>query len=86
MGKNVAAITAQVHRFFRNGMAYAEKRGSAKGKEREVDLDVGEEGGVKVLNNLDWFQGVSLLEFLRTVGKMARVSTMLARDRSALSP
>ena len=28
----------------------------------------------------EWFQGVGLLEFLRDVGKYARVGTMLSRD------
>ncbi|CAL5218529.1 g217 [Coccomyxa viridis] len=34
----------------------------------------------QILNNLDWFQGVGLLTFLRDVGKYARVGTMLSRD------
>ena len=33
-----------------------------------------------VLNNLDWFGGMGFLEFLREVGKHARVGTMLAKD------
>lgn len=36
--------------------------------------------GVKVMNNYEWMRDVSLLDFLRTTGKMARVSTMLSRD------
>lgn len=28
----------------------------------------------------DWFKGVGLLDFLRDVGKYARVGTMLSRD------
>ena len=39
------------------------------------------EGSVRIVNNLDWTGGVSLLEFLSTIGKMARVSTMLSRER-----
>jgi len=42
---------------------------------------VGEVKEPKVLNNLDWIQEISLLEFLRTVGKGAKVQTMLNRDR-----
>ena len=33
-----------------------------------------------ILNNLDWFAGVGLLDFLRDVGKHARVGAMLSRD------
>lgn len=32
------------------------------------------------MNNYDWMRDVGLLDFLRTTGKMARVSTMLSRD------
>lgn len=35
---------------------------------------------VQVLNNLDWFGGMSFLGFLRDVGKFARVGTMLSKD------
>mmetsp|Transcript_34513 Transcript_34513/g.76679 ORF Transcript_34513/g.76679 Transcript_34513/m.76679 type:complete len:484 (+) Transcript_34513:26-1477(+) len=35
---------------------------------------------VRVLNNLDWFGGMSFLAFLRDIGKFARVGTMLAKD------
>jgi tyrosyl-tRNA synthetase len=37
-------------------------------------------GGVRVLNNLDWFGPMSFLGFLRDVGKYARVGAMLAKD------
>lgn len=36
---------------------------------------------MKVLNNHDWTKSVSLLDFLRDVGKSAKVNTMIARDR-----
>jgi len=35
---------------------------------------------VKIVNNLDWLGNMGLLEFLRDVGKYARVGTMLAKD------
>ncbi len=35
---------------------------------------------VTVVNNLDWFKGISFLSFLRDVGKYARVGTMMAKD------
>ena len=33
-----------------------------------------------VLNNMAWFGGMGLLDFLRDVGKHARVGVMLAKD------
>ncbi|XAO27794.1 tyrosine-tRNA ligase [Cryptococcus bacillisporus CA1280] len=72
---NIAGITSQVHRFFIRGQEYLSKRG--------VDLAaMRKDGGrgVKVMNNYEWMRDVSLLDFLRTTGKMARVSTMLSRD------
>jgi tyrosyl-tRNA synthetase len=52
-----------------------------KGKGRALEDDTQRGGSVEVLNNLDWFKGISFLEFLRTVGKEARVNVMLSRDR-----
>jgi tyrosyl-tRNA synthetase len=54
-------------------MEYAERRGFGQG--------VGGGGEVEVVNNLDWTKGLGMLEFLRTVGKVARVNIMLSRDR-----
>lgn len=75
---NVAAITGQVHRFFARGMDYADKRGYGLAGEAG-------RGGVKVVNNLDWTKGLGMLDFLKTVGKVARVNIMLSRDRYFLS-
>lgn len=71
LDRNVAAITAQVERFFDRGCAFA----LAKQTQR---IEAGE---LKVLNNRDWYEGVGVLDFLRDVGKYARVNTMMARDR-----
>lgn len=53
--------------------------------QRAAEEAVGKEGspeaGVTVTNNLDWLGGMSLIEFLGTVGKGARISTMLSRER-----
>ncbi|KAI8615610.1 hypothetical protein BC830DRAFT_1241722 [Chytriomyces sp. MP71] len=35
---------------------------------------------VTVLNNYDWFHNISFLDFLASVGRVSRVSTMLARE------
>lgn len=37
-------------------------------------------GAPIVLNNMDWFGGFSLLDFLRDVGRYARVGVMLSKD------
>jgi tyrosyl-tRNA synthetase len=56
-------------------MDYAAKRGYG-----DTSTPRGK-GGVKVVNNLDWTKGLGMLDFLRTVGKVARVNIMLSRDR-----
>ncbi|ORY30234.1 tyrosine-tRNA ligase [Naematelia encephala] len=71
--ENVAGISAQVHRFFSRGNEYISER--KFGKQRATDP-----GTLEVLNNYDWFKNMGFLEFLRVVGKTARVSVMLARD------
>lgn len=70
--RNVASITAQVQRFFERGEAYVARHGGSLGKGK---------GRLSVVNNLEWTRDVSLLDFLRSVGKMARVNVMMARDR-----
>lgn len=45
-------------------------------------------GEVKMMNNLDWTRDVTLLDFLGTVGRRARLTTMLSRESvsSRLNP
>ncbi|TYJ58102.1 tyrosine-tRNA ligase [Cryptococcus floricola] len=77
LSRNIAGITSQVRRFFTRGQEYLNKRGLQVQRKDEK----GEIGrGVRVLNNMEWMREVSLLDFLRGVGKNARVSTMLSRD------
>src|SRR4051794_39082579 len=45
---------------------------------RIIDLDGA--GGGALVDNRTWTEGVTLLEFLRDVGKHATVNTMLARE------
>ena len=68
-----------MNRFFERGLAYAEKRGYGQKQD-------GGGGGVEVVNNLDWTKGLGMLDFLRTVGKVARVNIMLSRDRYVFIP
>lgn len=53
-------------------------------KDEEKKQNDGEELKVRVENNLSWLGGMGLLEFLSTVGKSARMSTMLSRERLVL--
>ena len=72
---NVDHLVAGINKFFDGAIAYAKKRVG----------DVAETvTAPEVMNNLDWFKGIGLLQFLRTVGINARVNTMLARERCAL--
>ncbi len=44
-------------------------------------LDFGEGGNkAEIVNNFDWFKGVSFLDFLRDVGKHLTVNYMMAKD------
>ena len=36
--------------------------------------------GVQVVNNLDWFQNITMIDFLRDIGKHFRIGTMLSKD------
>jgi tyrosyl-tRNA synthetase len=72
---NVKAITGQVEQFFKNGAEYA-RQSEHKSTKSAPD----EKAPVKVVNNLDWHGGIGFLQFLREVGKLARMSTMLSRD------
>ncbi|GAA5852213.1 hypothetical protein JCM9279_006934 [Rhodotorula babjevae] len=82
LAANVEGITKQLTAFLDRGVAFAQSRtrprfGAPRAAEREGEKS---EGSVRIVNNLDWTGGMSLLEFLSTVGKMARVSTMLSRE------
>ena len=43
-------------------------------------LDFGGDNGATVVNNLDWTQNISTIDFLRDIGKHFPVNRMLARD------
>lgn len=47
--------------------------------EQFLDFDCGE-NAAEVVNNLDWFKGVSFLDFIRDVGKHISVNYMMAKD------
>lgn len=67
---NVAGIEGQIHRLFSNGAKYAEKRGFTETAYLTP----------KVLNNYSWFNSMTVIDFLGSVGRYARVNTMLAKE------
>ena len=67
-------LTEGVQTFFRRALMYAQARLLASPVS----------GDVCVRNNIEWFRGLGMLEFLRTVGTAGRVNTMLSRDRHVL--
>ncbi|KAK4703983.1 tyrosyl-tRNA synthetase, partial [Phenoliferia sp. Uapishka_3] len=75
---NSKAITKQVTGFLERGVPFALSRTSKRHVEEMEDQKTF--GCVKVTNNLEWLGGMSLLDFLSTVGKTARISTMLSRE------
>ena len=58
------------------GMATASGTGTGTG----TGTAAGDIPAAKVMNNLDWFGSMGFLEFLREIGKYARVGTMMAKD------
>ncbi|KAI0268738.1 hypothetical protein BC834DRAFT_932939 [Gloeopeniophorella convolvens] len=71
---NMTKLTASVQRFFERARGYAEKRIQSL----EATLSP-----PRVMNNIDWFRGLGVLEFLRVAGTAARVNTMVARERQS---
>ncbi|KZT57734.1 tyrosine-tRNA ligase [Calocera cornea HHB12733] len=71
LARNVESITTQMHRFLERGAAYAAKRMPSV-TETQVTP--------KVVNNSDWLGKMTMIEFLRIVGKHARVNQMIAKD------
>ncbi|GAA5913350.1 hypothetical protein JCM5296_003141 [Sporobolomyces johnsonii] len=75
---NVTSITNQLTTFLDRGVAFAQSR--TRRRDGSAGDEAKAEGTIKVENNMNWLGGMSLLEFLSKVGKMARVSTMLSRE------
>ena len=73
---NVEHLVSGITRFFTGAIKYASKR---------MPIAEGEMTPPAVENNLKWFQDVGLLEFLRKVGTIARVNTMMARERHGIA-
>ncbi|KAJ2084216.1 tyrosyl-tRNA synthetase [Coemansia sp. RSA 988] len=72
LAHNISGIEAQLQRFFARGAEYA------AGRVQGLDTAMLQE--VQVLRNGDWYSGMGVLEFLGSVGRHARIGTMMARD------
>ncbi|GMM57519.1 tyrosine--tRNA ligase [Maudiozyma humilis] len=70
---NVSRITAQLKRFFQNGLTYYES------KYKESTNSAGP-GVYTMTNNYNWWKDVKMIEFLAQYGKHIRIQSMLARD------
>lgn len=76
--KNTIGIANTVSRILNLG---SEKISiSNVGTKKNMSLDVGSGDSIVILNNFDWWKNISLLDFLRNVGKFARVGTMMAKE------
>ncbi|KTW31127.1 tyrosine-tRNA ligase [Pneumocystis jirovecii RU7] len=70
ISENALKIENQLNSFFKNGLIYALKRGY---KASNV-------GKYYIMNNLEWYDGFLLFDFLKIVGSNIRVGEMLARE------
>ena len=73
---NMLKLSAAVQNFFERARDYASKRVSS--------LD-GSYIPPVVMNNIDWFKNLGVLDFLRVAGANARVNSMIARERQVQS-
>lgn len=77
INQNKIKLAAQLERFFQLGAERARKY---------LEFDIGKLTSPKVLDNLSWTGHLTLLDFLRDVGKHAKVNVMLTRDRWVVPP
>ena len=50
------------------------------GSQKDSILTTDTSGSVVILDNYDWWKGITLLNFLKEVGRFARVGTMMAKE------
>jgi tyrosyl-tRNA synthetase len=70
--KNMLKLSAAVQKFFERARDYVGKRTPSPGASYVPPL---------VMNNIEWFKGLGVLEFMRVAGSAARVNSMIARER-----
>lgn len=87
---NVEGIKGQLRAFFANVHEYYSEKGETieSGKKSAIGQGVQLGMGIQLMNNYDWTKDITLLDFLGSVGRHARLTQMLARDSvaSRLSP
>lgn len=76
--KNVAGIRAQLSRFLDFGTEGG--GGFTKSLSRSLGFSSDAKGGALIVNNYDWFKGISFIEFLRDTGKHITVNYMMSKD------
>jgi tyrosyl-tRNA synthetase len=74
--KNMLRLSAAVETFFERASDYMGKRIPSPTALYPPPL---------VMNNIEWFKNLGVLEFMRVVGTTARVNSMIARERQVLS-
>jgi tyrosyl-tRNA synthetase len=74
--KNMLKLSASVKGFFERAGDYVGKRMPSPSASYAPPL---------VMNNIEWFKNLGVLEFMRVVGTAARVNSMIARERQAPS-
>ncbi|KAJ1025588.1 hypothetical protein NDA18_003931 [Ustilago nuda] len=79
--ENVAGIKCQLRSFFENVQRYygTDRQRGKGGEAGEVQVGM----GVRMMNNYQWTKDVTLLDFLGTVGRHARLTSMLSRESVA---
>lgn len=74
--KNILRLSAAVETFFERASDYMSKR---------IPSPTASYAPPLVMNNIEWFKNLGVLEFMRVVGTTARVNSMIARERQAPS-
>ena len=74
--KNMLRLSAAVETFFERASDYMGKRMLSPTALYAPPL---------VMNNIEWFKNLGVLEFMRVVGTTARVNSMVSRERQAPS-
>lgn len=69
---NMLKLLAAVQKFFERTRDYVGKRMPSLGASYAPPL---------VMNNIEWFKNLGVLEFMRVAGAAARVNSMITRER-----
>jgi tyrosyl-tRNA synthetase len=70
--KNMDELSSAVQRFFERAHDYVAKRIPSLGASYATP---------RIMNNIEWFKDLGVLEFMRVAGSAARVNSMMTRER-----